>query len=66
MLLRIIETTYLSNLLNTDQLLARVQYLNELVYPAISQKAKRKQAQDTVSFINLTFKKNGSLLKKKG
>jgi hypothetical protein len=41
---------YLPNLFNTDQLLARVQYLNELVYPAISQKTKRKQAQDTATF----------------
>jgi hypothetical protein len=46
---------YLNNLLNTDQLLTRVQYLNELVYPAFSQKAKHKQAQDTATF-NKKFK----------
>jgi hypothetical protein len=39
-----------SKQLNTEQLLARVQYLNELVYPAINQKAKRKQTQDTETF----------------
>jgi hypothetical protein len=55
MRLRTIEKMYLNSLLNTDQLLARVQHLNELVYPAINQKAKRKQAQDTATF-NKKFK----------
>jgi hypothetical protein len=40
----------LSNLLNHEQLLARVKYLNELVYPAVTLKAKRKQAQDAAAF----------------
>jgi transposase InsO family protein len=39
-----------SELLSTDDLLARVQYLNDIVYPAVNDKARKKQADDIAKF----------------
>jgi hypothetical protein len=44
-----------SELLQPDQLLQRVKYLNELVYPAVTDKIKRKQSEDMEMF-NKRFK----------
>jgi glutathionyl-hydroquinone reductase len=39
-----------SDLLSPDDLLTRIQYLNDIVYPAVNDKSKRNREADTVIF----------------